>query len=106
MKTKTTARLYLATKYGHQYHIHDGGQIERLDGQYGPSSTWIMRGIRHVRRSTEFYPFEALTAELLASLTLLYKNGKPQYTVCDVDHGTHREWGNTAYHGIADLRRL
>jgi hypothetical protein len=33
-------------------------------------------------------------AERLPNLTLLYKNGSPQYTIVDLDHGTRRYWGD------------
>jgi hypothetical protein len=93
-------RLY--TRYGKSYLIHDNGNIERTDMEFTPSGEWRLEGIRHVHRN-EFYPFKDITPDLINSLTLLYKNGNPQYTVVDYDHGTRREWGNTKYHGISSI---
>lgn len=44
-------------------------------------------------------------AELPAG-SLLYKNGKPRYTLIDVDHGTRRIHGNHTHHGVADVRKV
>lgn len=81
------------------YDIYSDGSIA-LEGA-DPSNQWKMLGLSHVKRS-EFIPFSQL-AEKLPSLTLLYKNGRPQYTVRDLDHGTKREWGNTHYHGVQSI---
>lgn len=67
-----------------------------------PSKEWTMRGIVHVKKSI-FIPFSELTPERVKGLELLYKNGRPQWTVVDLDHGTRREWGNTHFHGIKHL---
>lgn len=37
---------------------------------------------------------------------LLYKNGKPKYTLVDVDHGTRRLHGNHLYNGVSDIRKV
>lgn len=68
-----------------------------------PSGQWKLLGLEHVKRN-EFIPFDALTPSLVESLELAYKNGNPQYTVRDLDHGTRRTWGNTKYHGVRNIR--
>jgi len=93
--------LYFGTKNRDYYVVDDNGNIgrERFDNK--PilfSGQWKFMGIKHVKRN-EFIPFSALKDALL-DLELLYKNGNPQYTVVDNDHGTLRTWGNTRYHGI------
>ena len=90
--------LCLRTPYGSQYHIYENGNIKRLDQpSFVPSGDWKMLGIEHVRRSC-FIPLADLFEHIPANL--LYKNGKPQWTVRDLDHGSQRSWGNTRAHGV------
>lgn len=106
-------KLYLRTPYGNQYHIHENGAIQRLDLYPADqpfdatSPTWTLRGIRHVKRN-QFIPLAQLFANGIPGTvngsSLTYKNGNPEWTGEDIDHGTRRVWGNTKYHGIADLR--
>lgn len=100
METKIKFTIY--KKNGESYGVTETGQIKRNDMDFTPSDSWKVFGITHVQRN-EFHSFERLTPELIAGLTLLYKNGNPQYTVRDIDHGTHRTWGNTKYHGIKSI---
>lgn len=62
-----------------------------------------MLGIDHVKRRS-FVPLAQLMEHGAEGLTMRYKNGNPQWTVRDRDHGTTRVWGNTVYHGIVDIR--
>ena len=94
--------LYIRTQSGQQYHVNEKGEIIRLDCRFGPSSTWTMRGLRHVRKTNLFISFTEITPKLLhemdptlyATGQFLYKNGKPQWTIDDLDHGTRRTWGD------------
>ena len=106
-------KLYLRTKYGDQYHIHENGDIQRLDlfpshKPFMASGKWKLIGIQHVKNKF-FVPlaelFKGIPSDVNGS-SLFYKNGHPQWTVRDLDHGTIRVWGNTKYHGIADIRRI
>ena len=87
----------------HQYNrfiVNDKGEITQFPGVFKQpefSGEWRMMGLQHVKRS-EYIPLTKL-AERLPTLTLLYKNGKPQYTVVDLDHGTRRSWGD----GVSSL---
>jgi len=93
-------KFRIATRRGDYYDIHDNGNIQRLDiPGFKPSGQWKFLGLHHVKRN-EFIPFESMTPERVKGLTLLYKNGKPQYTVMDLDHGTRRIWGNTGVRAI------
>lgn len=93
--------LNIVTPYGDRYKVNEKGEI--FYSKINPSGQWIFRGLRHVKRTSEFIPFSSITSQLLQEITLLYKNGKPQYTVEDLDHGTRRVWGNTAYHGVKSI---
>jgi hypothetical protein len=92
--------MLIRTPYGDTYKIHGNGDIERTDIRgFIPSGDWKMKGIEHVKRR-DFIPFERLKEMNLESFQWTWKNGNPQWTVRDLDHGTTRTWGNTKYHGI------
>lgn len=90
------------TPSNEKYIVNELGQIIRTDMIFTPSNSWKFKGISHVKKNL-FIPFEKLTKELVKELSLRYKNGNPQFTVMDVDHGTVRTWGNTKYNGIASI---
>jgi hypothetical protein len=92
----------IQTKHGEIYRIHENGRIERTDMKLTPSDSWRLLGIKHVTRN-EYIQFEQITPALVQNLNLTYKNGNPQYTVVDYDHGTRRMWGNTPHHGITNI---
>jgi len=94
--------LYIRTQQGHQYHVNEKGEIIRLDMPgFKPSGGWLFLGLQHVKKNW-FIPLSQLTPAMLQSLRpqLLYKNGKPQWTARDRDHGTMREWGD----GVAAIQ--
>jgi hypothetical protein len=93
------------TPYGDCYAVNELGQIckpSNIGTYYGFSDGWKIQGIEHVKMNW-FIPFNKLTKEIVKDLPLKYKNGNPQFTVRDLDHGTTRTWGNTKYHAIADI---
>jgi hypothetical protein len=100
--------MYIKTPYGDSYRIHENGDIQRLDQRpvnkpFHASGQWKMLGIQHVKKSL-FIPLESVFTT--PPKELRYKNGNPQWTVRDLDHGTERVWGNTKHHGIAEIRIL
>ena len=94
------ANLIIITPYGERYRIEPNGNIRRrVIGRWTPASgKWKMLGVEHVKRR-QFFPLSLLTPDLVRHLET-YKNGHPQWTVRDLDHGTTRTWGNTKFHGI------
>lgn len=83
--------------------VNNLGQItkkENIGTYYGFSDTWKFKGMEHVKKSW-FIPFEKINKELVKELPIKYKNGNPQFTVRDLDHGTTRVWGNN---GILQIR--
>lgn len=68
-----------------------------LDRQGIICKKWKFLGLMHVKRTTW-----SIKAEEVVKLILEkgreafppYKNGNPQWTVLDLDHGTRRCWGN------------
>ncbi len=97
-------KIILTKPNGDIYHITNNAEIIRTDiPGFKPSGQWLLKGIEHVKRN-EFIPFSSITKEKLENITLLYKNGNPQWTVRDSDHGTTRTWGNTTSHGINSIK--
>lgn len=85
------------------YELEDGsGQRYKVDSQgciyapnkLNPSGEW--KALALVRRNN-FGSIIAITLFAHWSWALptdwLYKNGKPKFTLRDLDHGTVREWG-------------
>ena len=72
-------------------------EIDTETGYINGSSQWIFKGLHHVKRN-DFIPRKDINQKLLDDMrvngSLWYKNGKCQYTVIDIDHGTTRMWGN------------
>jgi len=96
-------KLYICTNYGNAYHILENGNIIRLDQKdFKPSGQWQLRGICHIKKNW-FISLADLFNGAFTGLELLYKNGKPQFTVADYDHGSNRIWGNSGVHGIKTI---
>jgi hypothetical protein len=109
VRGRTNVKLYIRTPYGDRYHVHENGDIQRLDQHpegkpFEASGQWKMRGLQHVQKSI-FIPLANLFKGQIPDDTT-YKNGNPQWTVRDFDHGTIREWGNTKYHGVAYIELI
>ena len=94
-------KLVITTPYGNRYIVHVNGDIQLTDMVHTPSGQWKLLGIQHVKRN-EFIPLADIPARL-NDIDLRYKNGNPQYTGVDLDHGSRRTWGNTKYHGIKTI---
>lgn len=73
--------------------------VDLETGSINGSENWLFIGFQHVKRS-KIISRSAITPELLGDMQWCYKNGNPQWTVKDRDHGTRRTWGNTKYHGV------
>lgn len=92
--------LNILTPYGNHYKVDSNGNIIRTDIKgFKPSKQWKFMGLSHVKRP-DFIPLSSLTPKFFDGFNTCWKNGNPQWTVRDWDHGTIREWGNTKYHGV------
>jgi hypothetical protein len=75
------------------YHVLQNGDIVRLDiPGFKPSGQWKFLGLCHARRNL-FVPFPGCFARPLP-FPLNWKNGRAQWRVVDLDHGTRREWAS------------
>ena len=93
--------LAIYTPYGKKYLINMKQEIIRTDMESKPSGQWKFLGFSHVKRN-QFVPYDRIIERLKIDPEAFktYKNGNPQWTVRDLDHGTTREWGNTKIHGV------
>lgn len=78
------------------YHVDDDGNIDRpsLPG-FKPSGQWRFLGLRRYNnfgRRCEYRSMAVMLVNPVRDLT--WKNGKAKWVVCDLDHGTYREWMN------------
>jgi hypothetical protein len=101
-------KFVVSTPYGSRYYIHDQGEIECANGKNGAgSASWRMLGLSstHSRQFGKMaVHFEDLDDWLKTAPEILYGNGKPRYTMIDLDHGTQRTHGNTKVHGVSAIR--
>lgn len=70
-------------------------QSARLENGGHFYNQWKFRGFRHVKRTSEFISLASIQndSKVLDCMTWRYQNGRGQWRVCDLDHGTRREWG-------------
>jgi hypothetical protein len=91
--------FYITDEKGNVLQRGRGG--ERMMG-FKPDGTWIITGVwwhgpwGHIQRMP--------LAEAADRDDYKLKNGKPRYGATDIDHGTHRLWGNKDYHGVRYIR--
>jgi hypothetical protein len=87
--------MRIVTKH-ETFSIDRNGCIGRPKIGMSPSDQWKMQGL--VKRNNFghvvcFVPFDSIAC-MIGEFQWTYKNGKPVWTVRDLDHGTTREWGS------------
>jgi hypothetical protein len=97
--------LTIHTPYGKKFFINEKQEIIRTDMDFKPSGQWKFLGLEHVKNN-QFVPYDRVIERLKSDPEVFktYKNGNPQWTVRDLDHGTTRVWGNTKFHGVKSIR--
>jgi hypothetical protein len=100
-------KIVFYTSYNQKYSVDmETGFITHVNGFSQPpraSREWLFVAFRHVRRNETIRLADIRTnPEILKDITWTFKNGFPQWTVLDKDHGTTRLWGNTHVHGVAE----
>lgn len=93
--------VYLTDKDGYVLEYSNGLKKSATDEN---RKTWQLTGA--VRYSNNGYITEEATLEDLLTSQLTYKNGRPRYTLTDIDHGTHRIHGNIKAHGIRYITKI
>lgn len=93
------------TPYGTKYVIDsDGCFLEYNNNKWAhPHGTWKCTGCAKLLPfgNFRFIPLVEFLEMIESGENFKYKNGKPKYTLTDLDHGTKRIHGNTIYHGIS-----
>ena len=97
------------TPYGDKYELSKAGYVLRYSNGLDKTrsslaelKTWQILGLR------ELLPFGNLghlipLSDAVKLENFAFKNGKPKYTIQDLDHGTVRIVGNTKWHGVRRL---
>ena len=90
------------TPYGNHYKVNEKGQIYGYNN-VTPSDLWRFNGF------VERLPFGHLRFNVPIEDVLerpSFQNGKPRFTVSDIDHGTTRVWANMDVHGVRFVRYM
>lgn len=102
----------ITTAYGNRYRLSVEGYVLKysngLDKQTASLEelkTWQVMGIRPLE------PFGRLgrlipVSEAAKLKNFRFKNGRPRYTIQDLDHGTIRTVGNARVHGVSIVERI
>lgn len=105
-------KVDVRTPYGDRYRVDcETGRLTFHRTNRGlvteGGESWTITGVANVGNAFgRRLPGNVKALKTLAVMPagdLLYKNGKPRYTLCDLDHGTHRIHGNTEHHGIRSV---
>ena len=109
---KNAIEYRLRTKYGGWYETDSRGYVVRCDNGLDKSEaslhdlmSWQIMGIVEVRPFGNVGPLIRLD-DALKIQTFRFKNGKPRFTIVDIDHGTQRVHGNTPVHGIVSVEKV
>lgn len=99
MKTYT-----IYTPHGTKYVIDEDGCFLQCDVHKWkhPHDTWKCTGCaeRAAFGNMRFYSLPEFLSMIENNELSCFKNGKPCFTLTDLDHGTNRLHGNMDYHGI------
>ena len=103
-------KYQINTKYGTVYQIDSDGcflQYNQHNWQH-PHNTWKCTGCAEILPfgHLRFHSLRAFLKMIKDGIKFTFKNGKPKFTLTDLDHGTNRVHGNTAYHGISKAYQL
>jgi hypothetical protein len=110
MKNKPFYRII--TPYGEVYQTDDKGYVvkysnglDKTEASLHDLMTWQITGIREIR------PFGNLGClirldEASELKSFSFKNRRPKYVICDIDHGTSRIHGNSLYHGVRTIEKI
>lgn len=101
-------RYRITTPYGHTYIIQSDGTIDSYgrEHQFTPSPDWKITGVAELRPFGRYRLYGLEKIAELANTNVRFNNGKPRYTLTDLNHGTRRIHGNTNSHGIERIITL
>lgn len=99
----------ITTPYGNTYELSKEGYVlkysnglDLMSASLAELKNWQIVGLR------ELLPFSNLgrlipLSDAAKIKNFAFKNGRPKYTLQDLDHGTTRIVGNVKYHGVRNL---
>jgi hypothetical protein len=102
----------ISTPYGNYYELSKEGYVIKYSNGLNKENadiqdlkSWQVLGI------VELLPFGNIgniipLNEAVKLNTFSFKNGKPKYTIVDLDHNTRRIIGNTNWHGVKEVYQL
>jgi len=96
-------KYHVMTAYGRHYAFDERGRFLRCNVRIRPSPAWKCAGCAEVRPfgRLRFIRLDEFMEMISRGHKFTYKNGKPRYTLTDIDHGTFRVHGNISCHGIS-----
>jgi hypothetical protein len=97
----TPSNSYVTNSIG-QVLQYSGNGLNKHGQSFEQLNTWVIKGLREIK------PFNHLgdlipLSRLHEIKKFTFKNGRPKYIICDIDHGTYREHGNIKYHGCCGI---
>lgn len=104
--------LMIYTPYGDRYKVDlmtgdfvSVWALGRSEVNYSADGRWKFKAFSHVKKN-DWITLERIqkNPSVVDIIKWRWKNGNPQWTVSDVDCGTHRKWGSTKFHGVCDVR--
>jgi hypothetical protein len=100
-------RYRITTPYGTVYECTETGNVTRYNEHRWNDGhdSWKFLGAASAHNFASGRVVATLS-ELANRSDLRHKNGRPKYTLADLDHGTRRTHGNVKYHGIATVVTL
>lgn len=104
----------ITTPYGKWYECDNRGYVikcsnglDNTEANLHELMRWQITGIRAVDNFGRLSSITRLDeAAGMDKIGLLHKNGKPRYTIEDIDHGTTRVHGNIKAHGVKTVSTI
>lgn len=103
----------ITTPYGNLYQLSKEGYVIKYSNGLNKENasiqelkSWQVLGI------VKLLPFGNISRDIISlnnAITIksfTFKNGRPKYTIVDLDHNTRRLICNTKYHGVKNLRKM
>jgi len=103
---KNQVKYIIVSLYGDKYETDLKGRVVKYSNGLNKENasedelnTWIIRGVHEIKSFGQLGKLIPLS-EAVQIKNFKFKNGKPKYTIEDIDHGSVRIHGNWDVHGI------
>jgi hypothetical protein len=102
-------KYVINTRYGNTYQISKEGYVlkysnglDKMNASIDELTKWQILGLVEIKPFGNIGHLISLN-EAIHIKDFKFKNGKPKYTLVDLDNGTTRIVGNTQYHGVSNF---